>query len=70
MEAIGVYTFPSRKATTRLKQKVKELTSTSKTFKGLDQTFTELNYLIRGWSNYFTPSPNQLYLRRALDTYV
>ncbi len=70
MEAIGVYTFPSRKATTRLRHTVKEITSKSAVYKGLDLIFKELNYLIRGWSNYFSPAPNQLYLRRALDSYI
>lgn len=65
-----MYSFPSRKATTRLRANIKALTSTTNAYKDLDILFKELNYLIRGWSNYFSPAPNQLHLRRALDSYI
>jgi retron-type reverse transcriptase len=67
---IGLYTYPSRKSTARLRETIKRLTSHQNSHFELHHLFVKLNQLIRGWSNYFSPAPGQLALRRGLDVYV
>lgn len=67
---IGTYTYPSAASTKRFRETIKTLTSNSRTNLELYQIFKNVNDLIRGWSNYFSPAPRQLHLRRHLDTYV
>lgn len=67
---IGTYTYPSRKSTAKFRENIKLLTSNVNNYLEPNQLFTKINYLIRGWSNYFSPAPQQKHLRRALDVYV
>lgn len=67
---LGTYTYPSHKSTAKLRENVKMLTSNLNSHIELNQLFSKINYLIRGWSNYFSPGPHQLQLRRALDVYI
>lgn len=67
---IGTYTYPSHKSTARFRDNIKLLTTTANNYLEPNQLFTKINYLIRGWSNYFSPAPQQKHLRRALDVYV
>jgi retron-type reverse transcriptase len=67
---IGTYTYPSRESTKRFREQIKLLTSNINSYIPIDQTFKSINSLIRGWSNYFSPAPHQIHLRRHLDTYV
>jgi len=67
---IGTYTYPSKESTKRFREQIKILTSNINTYLPIDQTFKTINSLIRGWSNYFSPAPHQIHLRRHLDIYV
>lgn len=67
---IGTYTYPSQKSTKRLREGIKELTSNTKNYLTMDSQFIKINELLRGWSNYFSPAPQQRYLRRHLDVYI
>ena len=67
---IGTYTYPSHKATAKFRENIKLLTSNANNYHELHELFTKINYVIRGWSNYFSPAPRQLHLRRALDVFV
>lgn len=67
---IGTYTYPSADSTARFRSTIKFLTSTRFTNLELFQIFKNVNDLIRGWSNYFSPGPKQIHLRRHLDVYV
>jgi retron-type reverse transcriptase len=67
---IGTYTYPSQESTKRFREQIKILTSNINNYLPIDQTFKMINSLIRGWSNYFSPAPHQIHLRRHLDTYV
>jgi retron-type reverse transcriptase len=66
----GTYTYPSHKATAKLREIIKLLTSNAKNYQELKDLFTKLNVVIREWSEYFSPAPRQLRLRRALDIFV
>ena len=67
---IGTYTYPSRKSTKAFRKEIKNLTTNASNYLTLDQVFKSINTVIRGWSNYFSPAPHQIHLRRHLDTYV
>ena len=67
---IGAYCYPSRKSTKKFREQIKLLTSNLNNYQSLDTLFKSINSIIRGWSNYFTPAPHQIHLRRHLDTYV
>lgn len=67
---IGLYVYPSRKATRRFRQQVKSLTKLSAGNPPLEDVIKNLARLITGWSNYFSPAPKQTYLRHNLDWYI
>ena len=67
---IGTYTYPSHKSTAKFRKNIKLLTTNLNNHLELHELFSKINYVIRGWSNYFSPAPRQLHLRRALDVYV
>nr|UBY46068.1 hypothetical protein [Porphyridium aerugineum] len=67
---LGVYTFPSKKATIILRQNIKWLTSKKNSYKSVITVFKNLNDLLTIWSSYFSPGPYQYYLRKHLDIYV
>lgn len=67
---IGTYSYPSLKATKRLRAEIKEMTSTTHAHKTVDLLILEMNRLIQGWSNYFAPAPHQAMLRRHLDAFI
>lgn len=67
---IGTYTYPSADSTKKLREKIKNITANTSNYKSLYKVFDEINLLIRGWSNYFSPAPHQRQLRRHLDTYI
>jgi len=67
---IGTYTYPSRKSTKNFRKQIKLLTSNIQNYQSFDLLFKSINSLIRGWSNYFSPAPHQIHLRRHLDTYI
>jgi RNA-directed DNA polymerase len=46
--------FPSNKALARLRDKIRQLTSTSRCFVPITQMIAEINRLLRGWKAYFT----------------
>ena len=69
-DSIGVYTIPSRKATSKFRNAIKQITAKANTYKEFHLIMDEISDVIRGWSNYFSPGPNQLNLRRSLDWYV
>lgn len=70
IDKIELYTSPSRQATGDLRKKIKEITSKSQVNKPLPHLINELNLVIRDWSNYFSPGPNQKHLRQHLDVYI
>ena len=45
--------WPSLKATRKLRQRVRELTSKRRSGKDVKQIIAELNPVLRGWGNYF-----------------
>jgi retron-type reverse transcriptase len=67
---IGTYTYPSADSTQKFREKIKNMTANTSNHKSLYEVFKEINLLIRGWSNYFSPAPHQIQLRRHLDVYV
>ena len=67
---IGLYVYPSRKATRKLRSKVKTITSKNMVNSPLDSIINKLTTLIMGWSNYYSPAPKQTYIRHALDWYI
>lgn len=67
---IGNYTYPSKKAITRLKEAISLITSHANTWETEESIIKQLRYLVLGWSNYFTPGPKQGALRLALDWYI
>lgn len=67
---IGTYTYPSADSTKKFREKIKNITANTSNYKSLHEVFDEINLLIRGWSNYFSPAPHQLHLRRHLDVYI
>ena len=70
IDSIGVYTTPSKKATSKFRNAIKQITSKDNIYKEFHLIMDEVSQLIRGWSNYFSPGPNQINLRRSLDWYV
>jgi RNA-directed DNA polymerase len=45
--------FPSKKALSRLRERLRELTSSSRCHVPIPQVIAEINQLLRGWANYF-----------------
>lgn len=66
----GLYTYPSARATRRFREAVRTITSSKNTKWEMRQIIIQLNYLIMGWSNYFSPGANQVHLRRHLDWFI
>lgn len=66
----GMYCFPSRESTKNLRNNVKRITSMKNTYKSVGDICQELSFLIRGWSNYFSPGGKQSALRTYLDFYI
>lgn len=69
-DRLGLYVYPSRKATKRLKEKVKDLTSISRTNINIPQEIADLNLVLKGWSEYYVPGGKQTDLRVYLDNYI
>lgn len=67
---IGLYVYPSKKATAKLRSKIKAITSMSEVNTPLDSTIKKLTTLLTGWSNYYSPAPKQTHIRHTLDWYV
>lgn len=61
------YKWPRRKATDRLKDKVRELTPRT-SGKSMEETITKLNDTLRGWFAYFQDSHRTTFPR--LDSYI
>ena len=61
------YKWPRRKATDRLKDKVRELTPRT-SGKSMEETITKLNDTLRGWFGYFQDSHRTTFPR--LDSYI
>lgn len=66
----GLHVYPSKKAVSKLKSNIKQITSHSNSWKNEDIIIKSLTKLILGWSNYFSPAPRQGSLRLAIDWYV
>lgn len=67
---IGLYVYPSRKATRKLRSQVKAITSQNMVNAPLESVIKKLTTLIMVWSNYYSPAPKQTYIRHALDWYI
>lgn len=65
---LGVYVYPSRKATQKLRDDIRRITSLQETNKEVGEIVKELDQLLRGWSNYFIGG-KQYALRAHLDHY-
>lgn len=61
--------WPSPKATKKLRDRVRELTSARQSGKDVKQIIAELTPVLRGWGNYFrTGNPTQEF--KSMDAYV
>jgi Group II intron, maturase-specific domain/Reverse transcriptase (RNA-dependent DNA polymerase) len=69
-DRIKMFSYPSAKNTKKFRETVKEATSMKYVSLKPQDMIRKLNFIIRGWSNYFLPSPNQYRLRGTLDHYV
>ena len=67
---LGLYVYPSRKATQNLRNTVKSITSISNIYKTVGVVVNELTLYLRGWSEYFRPGGKQTKLRVGLDNYI
>ena len=67
---LGLYVYPSREATGRLRREVKEMTSIKNVNKNVMTVVEELSRYIIGWSEYFRPGGKQTKLRVGLDNYI
>lgn len=65
---LGVYVYPSRKATQSLREEIRRITSLKETSKEVGGIVKELDNLLRGWSNYFIGG-KQYRLRSHIDHY-
>lgn len=65
-----LYVYPSSESTKRFRAKIKDCTGMSSVGLKPTEVIRRLNQIIWGWGNYFTPSPNQYYLRASLDHFV
>jgi retron-type reverse transcriptase len=66
----GNYAHPSAKATKHLRKMLVELTSMNKVKEKERDVILNMNSVVRGWINYFTPCPNLIHLFRNLDIFV
>jgi len=67
---IGLYIYPTPQSTLNLRKNIKKWTSKKNSILSLDVIIKKLNQLITGWSNYYTPAPRLLHLKRNLDWYI
>jgi hypothetical protein len=65
---LGVYVYPSRKATQNLRENIRRITSLQEASKEVGEIVKELDQLLRGWSDYFIGG-KQYGLRAHLDHY-
>jgi retron-type reverse transcriptase len=70
LDWIGTYTYPSRKSTKKFRENIKNITSNKFNYLPPVDIIKWINSQIRGWSNYFSPAPYQIHLRRHLDVYI
>lgn len=66
----GLYVYPSKKAVSKLKKKIKQITSNVNSWKNENIIIKAIAKLVSGWSNYFSPAPGQGRLRSAIDWYI
>lgn len=66
----GLYIYPSKKAVSKLKFRIKQITSHSNSWKAGETVIKTINNLVVDWSSYFSPAPKQGSLRLALDWYI
>ena len=67
---LGLYVYPSRKATKSLRSRIKAMTSPLQRNIPLGALISRLTLLLRGWSEYFSPGGKQAALRSALDYFI
>ena len=67
---LGLYVYPSRGATSRLRGEVKEITSIKNTNKDVMTIVKELTLYLLGWSEYYRPGGKQTKLRLGIDNYI
>lgn len=65
-----LYIYPSRKNTCALRDSIKEWTGMKSVGLRPQELIRKINPIIRGWSNYFSPCPNQYALRASLDHHI
>jgi len=65
---LGVYVYPSRKATQKLREDIRRITSIQEASKEVSEIVKELSQLLLGWSNYYIGG-KQYGLRAHLDHY-
>ena len=69
-DRLGLYVYPSRGATSRLRGEVKEITSIKNTNKDVMTVVKELTLYLLGWSEYYRPGGKQTKLRLGIDNYI
>ena len=69
-DRLGLYVYPSRGATSRLRGEVKEITSIKNTNKDVMTIVKELTLYLLGWSEYYRPGGKQTKLRLGIDNYI
>lgn len=60
-------TRPSRRAISALKQKIHDATGRNRTYDTLEERIRDVNWILRGWGNYFDQGPVQRAYREIND---
>ena len=66
----GLHVYPSKAAISKLKSRIKQITSHSNSWKAEEIIIKTISSIVVGWSNYFSPAPRQGRIRLAIDLYI